>query len=100
MAATWNAEKVLLLAHHPFKTDQAFSRFVALQAQEASLEEDLTELFHLRHLGQGHGGQQLAYDEEILGYMLLENGDCIFQSPAEITRNLTRKDHVAHMLTQ
>lgn len=44
MASASSTEKALLLAHHPFKADQGFPGSVALQAQEAILEEGLTEL--------------------------------------------------------
>lgn len=62
-----STEKALLLAHHPFRADQGFPGYVPLQAQEAILEEGLTELLlHQLLLGQDCGGQQLADDEEML----------------------------------
>lgn len=53
MASALNTEKALLLAHHPFRADQGFPGSVALQAQEAILEEGLTALLlHQLLLGQ------------------------------------------------
>lgn len=57
MASASSTEKALLLAHHPFRADRSFPGSVALQAQEAILEEGLTELLlHQLLLGQDCGG--------------------------------------------
>lgn len=101
VAAASSTEKALLLVHHPFKADQDLPRLVALQAQEAILEEGLTELLLHLLLGHDHGEQQLPDDEEMLWPTCCRRTVlCIYQSPPpEITRSLSRKDHAAHMLT-
>lgn len=101
MASASSTEKALLLAHHPFRADRGFPGSVALQAQEAILEEGLTELLlHQLLLGQDCGGQQLADDDEMLWPTRCRRTVLVhLQSPPEITRSMSRRNHAVHMLT-
>lgn len=86
----------LVLACHSFRAHRGLSRRVALQAQEASLEEVLTEMLLQVFLSQGHSGQW----RDASAHMMPE--ECVLRLSVTSgdDQEHQREEPVAHMPTQ
>lgn len=96
VAATISMKKTWVLACHSFRADQGLSRPVALQAQEASLEEVLAEMLLQVLLGQGHSGQQ----RDASAHMLPEEGVLCHSVTSRACQECQQEEPVAHMLSK